>query len=251
MDSSESESPLLRASTDGFPDKHLDDDVGTELTQNTHKQRPRRPTAYLIWHATTLALAAWGTISLCLMLAHATTPSPNTTPPTTPVQDVYRPWTLPRSYSNCDCTTDREARNCVYDALAAAWLPPHCRDAELTAEFSRSGPGPNGTWTYFADATGTKKISVEGIAALEPSSASFWVHREWHLAHCVFYWQKYMRMRVTGATMEARFDNVPHVKHCGHLLTKEPPKERILIEVEVMVDSRLVLGKSKGGMHDV
>lgn len=37
---------------------------------------------------------------------------------------------------------------CKYDLLASAWLPEQCRDDELSAEFDRSGPGPNGEWTY-------------------------------------------------------------------------------------------------------
>jgi hypothetical protein len=39
------------------------------------------------------------------------------------------------------------ARNCVYDALTATWLPSECGDDELTAEFNRSGLGVDGTWS--------------------------------------------------------------------------------------------------------
>lgn len=48
----------------------------------------------------------------------------------------------------CYCgTSSAEAKSmgCKYDSLAAAWLPEHCRDDELTAEFDHSGDGPNGT----------------------------------------------------------------------------------------------------------
>ncbi|KAK4445116.1 hypothetical protein QBC34DRAFT_267521, partial [Podospora aff. communis PSN243] len=169
--------------------------------------------------------------------------------------DPYRPWTLPSSLSpNCTCPPHLPtalSQNCTYDALAAAWLPPHCRDEALTSEFTRSGPGVNGSWAYYADANGTVVTTVEEIAAMG-EKGKFWVDRDWHLAHCVFYWEKYMRLRMTGKVLEERFDNVPHVRHCGRLLRKGKPEGRVLVEVDVVMDSRLDLGTVEvehGGGH--
>lgn len=252
----ESASPLLKPSDDDFSDateKTLYDNEELTLlaSHSSHIEGSNRPSkrrsASLLWNITTLPLALYGTISLFLTLLRIITGQ--TAPP---APDVYRPWTLRSGLSDCDCGTtipNALLRNCTYDALAAAWLPPHCRDEALTSEFMHSGPGPNGTWSYFADANGTTPIDEAGIAALG-DKGSFWVGREWHLAHCVFYWQKYMRMRITGAVMEARFDNLPHVRHCGRLLTKEKPKERLLIEVEVEMNSRMeVEGNPEGHME--
>lgn len=51
----------------------------------------------------------------------------------------------------CYCgnsTMEAKSMGCKYDSLAAAWLPEHCRDDELTAEFELSGPGENGTVSH-------------------------------------------------------------------------------------------------------
>ncbi|KAK5662264.1 hypothetical protein OQA88_8169 [Cercophora sp. LCS_1] len=182
-------------------------------------QKSKSPLHYL-HHFLTLVLTLY---LLTILLS-----SPSSTP------DPYRPWTLPANLTTCSCLSNLE---CTYDALAAAWLPPHCRDTELADQFTKSGPNPDGTWTYYADANGTRRITEAEIAQL-PRGGSFWVERDWHLMHCVFYWQKYMRMRITGTIMEERFDNIPHVRHCGVLLTKERPRERKLVEVEVLWESR-------------
>lgn len=45
-------------------------------------------------------------------------------------------------------------------------MPPHCRDDELTALFSESGPGANGSWAYYADGEGKTPINESQMAAL-------------------------------------------------------------------------------------
>jgi hypothetical protein len=49
--------------------------------------------------------------------------------------------------NHCDCGLDlgtAEAHGYIYDHLATAWLPAHCRDDELTANFDCAGPGVMG-----------------------------------------------------------------------------------------------------------
>lgn len=44
---------------------------------------------------------------------------------------------------SCNCgetVAEARANGCVYDSLAAAWLPPHCRSEAITAEFEMAGP---------------------------------------------------------------------------------------------------------------
>ena len=125
---------------------------------------------------------------------------------------------VPRS---CDCgasVAEALTLGCKYDALAAAWLPEHCRDDELTAEFERSGTGPNGTWEYWADIKHTQPISLEEIAALaDHPDQRFHMDSTWHIIHCIFYWRKEHRARFNGKMVEPRSDNEGHIKHCGHI----------------------------------
>jgi hypothetical protein len=43
-------------------------------------------------------------------------------------------------------------------------------------------------------------------------------------------------MGETGTIMEARFDNLHHVEHCGKLIMKEKPDYFFLIEVPVRMN---------------
>ncbi|OOF98774.1 hypothetical protein ASPCADRAFT_512947 [Aspergillus carbonarius ITEM 5010] len=113
-------------------------------------------------------IAVWGFISL-LSSTLPFTPKQEPTSHSSVTPDVYRPETLSPGLNICDCgTTINEALllNCVYDSLATAWLPPHCRDAELTALFDKAGPEPNGEWSYYLDEDGTIPLTKDEIALL-------------------------------------------------------------------------------------
>jgi hypothetical protein len=123
--------------------------------------------------------------------------------------------------TSCDCgnsTAEAVVLGCKYDSLAAAWLPEHCRDDELTAEFERSGPGADGKWTYWADSAHTKEISVDEIAKMAGNQEfRFHMSGHWHVLHCIFYWRKEYRARFNGKVVEPRSDNENHIKHCGKM----------------------------------
>ncbi|KAI1158666.1 hypothetical protein F5B18DRAFT_640225 [Nemania serpens] len=179
-------------------------------------------------------LACWGFLSLCLLPTHwLVFRGP-------PELDVYRPQTLPHGLNDCYCgVTIDEAKslNCIYDALSTAWLPPYCRDDELTEDFDRAGPGANGSWEYFADSNGTVLLSLHEVGLLGETGGTFWVSRDWHIAHCLFYWQKYYRMRTTNVIMEKRFDSLHHIRHCTGLTRNPVPHGFFLIEVPVQMNS--------------
>jgi hypothetical protein len=119
----------------------------------------------------------------------------------------------------CDCgnsTEEAVALGCKYDSLAAAWLPPHCRDDELTAEFERAGPG--GKWTYWVDIEHAKEISIEDISKYANNQElRFYMTGEWHFYHCIYYWRKEHRARFNGKIVEPRSDSEEHIKHCGQI----------------------------------
>jgi hypothetical protein len=156
-----------------------------------------------------------------------------------PEPDVFHPETLAHGTNLCDCGANIEEAlqlDCVYDTLSTSWLPPYCRDAELTAKFDKAGDDPNGEWSYFADQQGTHRLSVKEIAALGDTGGHFWASRYWHRAHCLFYWQKQFRQRDTRVVMEQRFDGLKHVEHCTHLLLRTTEMQQ-LIPVPVLMNS--------------
>ncbi|ATY63566.1 hypothetical protein A9K55_007810 [Cordyceps militaris] len=122
---------------------------------------------------------------------------------------------------NCGTSVAQAVRlGCQYDTLAAAWLPPHCRDDELTALFDRSGDGPNGTWTYWSDVHHSTEIAVKDIGALadDPRHGRFYATYRWHMVHCFFYWRKAIRSQALGITLEDRFNTEKHAIHCSKML---------------------------------
>lgn len=158
---------------------------------------------------------------------------------------------VPKTIS-CDCGTSiLEARSlgCKYDALAAAWLPPQCRDDELTTEFEHAGTGVNGTWSYYADREATRIFSTEEVSLLAelPSNQSyFFTTTRWHIAHCSFYWRKEFRMRSRGFPVERRYDKESHIEHCQMTFLDRAPFN----ETSTMVTVGLGGDTLRGGFQD-
>ncbi|KAK3344834.1 hypothetical protein B0H65DRAFT_426502 [Neurospora tetraspora] len=255
-------------------DSTTDVDLEDALSTTSHKSpRPhRRPSPSFLRRVLfrpcpdliLYLFALWGFLSLVFQLAqlllpitpifpsyHVQTTTTTTsgarpgTSSTTKDIDVYRPSTFPSpSYDLCSCGSslrEAESLHCVYDTMAAAWLPPYCRDPVLTTIFDRSGPGQGGSWSYYADKDGSVRLSPHQISLLadKPKGENvFWATREWHLAHCLFYWQKLVRMRDTNAIMERRFDGWHHARHCyGLLMRRDAPPREMLLEVDVRLSS--------------
>lgn len=191
-------------------------DTSAEVLRQHHQQRPRRkylkPALSTVKDVVLTAFAVLGFASL------------------------VRPWnrtaaTEPAAFVSCDCgnsTAEARALGCKYDSLAAAWLPAHCRDDELTAEFERSGPGPEGQWTYWRDGGHTDEVGLEEIAQMaDDTSARFHMTGHWHVIHCIFYWRKEHRARVGGKmVVEGRSFSEKHSKHCGNIFL-DPGRDTI------------------------
>lgn len=149
----------------------------------------------------------------------------------------------------CSCGSslaDARALSCEYDTIAAAWLPPHCRDEELIAQFNAAGPGVDGTWTYYADEKGRESISTNEIALLpenETQGFFFTTHR-WHILHCSYYWRKLHRMvhGMQGAAkrIEHRFNTDGHIRHCEIMFLKRDGLEDIVTGSGVSLNADIV-----------
>jgi hypothetical protein len=152
---------------------------------------------------------------------------------------------LPSEYPPCWCgNSDQEAISigCRYDHLAVDWLPDHCIDKELTAEFDRAGPGPNGSWPYFSDAEGSGIVNEDEIDSYASAGIDYFTVREWHVAHCIFTWRKQFRSKFTGTTIEPWSSSEEHIKHCGKAL-----RGAIAAKKGLRVISTIIPGKNR---HD-
>jgi hypothetical protein len=217
-----------------------------ERSENPSKEdietvRKLSPRSYRIARAFIILLAVWGFLTIFLAIAYAIFPYWNVFRR----NDVYRPETLPPGLNDCLCGHTKEEAlllDCAYDSLSTAWLPRACRDDALTDKFDHAGPGPRGAWDYYLDSNGTILLSKAEVAELGPKGGTFWASADWHVAHCAFYFQKYKRIGQTGVIMEARYDNLPHVEHCGKLIMNDGPDYFYLIEVPVRMNGSIQVG---------
>lgn len=141
----------------------------------------------------------------------------------------------------CNCgtsVTEAKSKDCKFDSLATAWLPPACRDDELTAEFERVGPLGNGTWPYYSDLRKEHLLSVDELAAKADSkdeeARRYYVTSEWFVARCLFYWRKIERAKTRGTTIEKSYlDNSTHGHdvsnwhHCSDVYLARIPRDQI------------------------
>ncbi|PVI04000.1 hypothetical protein DM02DRAFT_491806, partial [Periconia macrospinosa] len=135
---------------------------------------------------------------------------------------------------DCNCggsIQEALSKGCKYDPMATSWLPAACRDDELIDQFNHAGPGNNGEWDYFKTQSGNDTWTLEEVAMLaekKGDEAAFWTTHEWHIAHCLFYWRKESRARVSGKTaLEQSFTGEYHVNHCEEVLKSCRPLDEI------------------------
>ena len=124
----------------------------------------------------------------------------------------------------CDCgasTAEARALGCQFVEMSAAWLPPRCIDSALSAEFDRSGPGPNGAWSYYSDAARRHPLTISEVALFADTQQIFYSTWEWHAKHCTFQWRLDYRRRWLDTIIEPRYDHESHVTHCEDIFLGE------------------------------
>jgi hypothetical protein len=143
-----------------------------------------------------ISLAAWGIVSLGFQ--------------------IHKSIESKRKIS-CDCgasIAEALTLDCKYDTMAAAWLPPACRDDELSAEFDRNGPGPGGQWYYWKDPNRKHELTITELSMLADTGEPFFTEWSWHVAHCTYYWRKQDRGKAY-IDSSARYG---HIVHCEEVI---------------------------------
>ena len=149
------------------------------------------------------------------------------------VKDIAMP-----TVCNCGSSiSEAKSKNCKFDSLATSWLPPACRDDELTAEFERSGPLEGGSWPYYKDLRRTHLLSVEDLANMadnESDDRTYYMTAEWFIARCLFYSRKMERAQRLGTTIERSFldtsidgYNISSRHHCANVYLERMPRDQI------------------------
>ncbi|KAG9229921.1 hypothetical protein BJ875DRAFT_521654, partial [Amylocarpus encephaloides] len=91
-----------------------------------------------------------------------------------------------------DCGTSRlraEARGCIFDPMAAGWVPPICHSPTAAHDalynpLTTSSLGVNDEFPWFIDANFTSKIAPSELGLLEAEEA--YATQGYHIAHCLY-----------------------------------------------------------------
>jgi len=178
------------------------EDIDDNISETAPGPKPSRTRRYLsiALKGLVLLLAIWGTASLGQRS-----------------MSILNPPLDPQERScSCGGTTTAEAirRGCIFTPLAIAWLPPHCIDTALSDEFDISGPGPGGSWEYWADPHRHVALNRTEVGLLADTDGVFYTTQDWHITHCTFTWRKHYQQRFTGVTIERRSNGLDHIGHC-------------------------------------
>ena len=174
-------------------------------------------------------------------------------------------WIHTQHRPSCRCgatLTEAKANGCNYDSHALAWLPPHCQDQELLAEWEHAGSGVDGQWEYYGDKNGTVPLTIEEVGELAGKPIDdgwFWMTMEWHvkvcrtaharlqpwrrmltdfsLQHCAFAWRKLARSPVTGVTVERSTSGLAHIAHCENNFLRRNNLSTIMTRAGVALDA--------------
>ena len=154
---------------------------------------------------------------------------------------------------SCNCgnsSEEIEALGCRFDGIAAAFLPPHCRDHALLAEFDRSGDDDSdGSWIYWADPEKTLRLNETGMMRVALDRGWFWASQKYHIVHCTFNWRKQWRAmlarqgkgngRGAAEKVEKRFLNEDHIKHCGEIDQMSNPLDKLSTQSGIALNADL------------
>ena len=147
---------------------------------------------------------------------------------------------IPRKLE-CDCgdtVVEAKVRDCQFDVLSLSWLPPHCIDAELTAEFNSIGDRSDKQWLFWLDQDWREVLTTEevGMRAIKSTqdpiqmeAKAFYTTWRFHVAHCSYYWRKDFRMRARGWTSEDRYNRESHIQHCHDVFMDDKTNINITI----------------------
>ena len=179
-----------------------------------------------------LVAYAWRTATVCLALLGVFSLFPQVLQRINPPKEV-----------SCSCgnsIAEAESLDCRYDPIAAAWLPPACRDDELTEAFNHAGPAPDGSWYYYTDWDKTDTLNLTQVAGLAANRGHFFSTHEWHIAHCTWTWRKQVRAAETGITIEKRARGVGHVGHCEMMFKKRDALDDVVTGSGVSLNADLI-----------
>ncbi|KAI1912066.1 hypothetical protein LOZ39_004438 [Ophidiomyces ophidiicola] len=147
---------------------------------------------------------------------------------------------LPPDVSCGHSHADAVARNCAFDVLAAAWIPPRCHDRDLARDAQAPDTplarlGGAGPFPWWADANHTRPIAPHQLAVQPDMRAFTW--ETFHVAHCLYKWRALRNAaeRVARGERDVWVHDqllaAGHIDHCTQVIASQPQRAGARAEV--------------------
>ena len=106
-------------------------------------------------------------------------------------------------------------RNCSFDLLTWAWLPPQCphytNDLFLAAESAEP-------WRYYEKLSSKQPIVKDKLFEAVDRLGGVWTEKREHLTHCVFMLLAQAQIRQDGTPYTRLIVEYSHLEHCANFL---------------------------------
>ncbi|EEH20127.2 hypothetical protein PABG_02386 [Paracoccidioides brasiliensis Pb03] len=196
---------------------------------------PRRSKTHFCWAALFITLLSMGALLLVLaprswirrnecICSQSTSGSKE--PPTPSLLQTESDLIL-------DCGTTRAeavARGCVFDVMAAAWLPRLCYDEDAARESmlpdsdlaTVGGSGPFPWWTSHNHSV---EIPQDSLTLVDELVGYTW--ERYHMAHCLYDWRvlvkaaKRIRAGERNVYVHVALLNYHHAYHCSQIIANQ------------------------------
>ncbi|WEW58383.1 hypothetical protein PRK78_003851 [Emydomyces testavorans] len=133
------------------------------------------------------------------------------------------------------------SRNCTFDVLASAWIPPLCYDAQLvrlsqSENTTLASLGGSGPFPWWLDDNHTVSVAQDKLSSLDSMVAYTW--ETFHVAHCLYKWQwllkatERMRKGEKGVWVHDQVITPGHIRHCNEIIANQGMRVGAKAEVQ-------------------
>ena len=123
----------------------------------------------------------------------------------------------------------QEARDasCLYDVMAAAWVPRPCYQAAVADRYLAMHP-----WKFYADAEGTSEIPLQSVKNGDYNH--MWTSNAFHVAHCLYAWERYLIAVDENLPFDSQAKVAHHAQHCSMFAMNENiTREAVQTEIKI------------------
>lgn len=122
----------------------------------------------------------------------------------------------------CGTSADEaRSRGCIFELTGSSWVTPECYDPVTEEEFLNYKE-----WRFYRDFNNTEEVPITEVR--QGNGNGFFVHHDYHQAHCGFLLKKMHRAVNAGKKVDGLIKALSHTTHCVEWML-DPPLDRFNI----------------------